>query len=145
MVFDVGEDLKKRDCTRPISYLDQLGIKHIDYLFVRLHHFDHIGCIPAVLEQFPLRGTAYDRGEQYPGATYTRYVAAVGTHRTTAAIGDMTILDKDSQSPVTITVLAVDGQSRAGTVKTSNENDLSLSAVVSYGVFRRNRWGLERG
>ena len=34
VLFDVGEDLKKRDCTRPLSYLDQLGVKHIDYLYV---------------------------------------------------------------------------------------------------------------
>jgi len=25
VLFDVGEDLKKRDCTKPLSYLDQLG------------------------------------------------------------------------------------------------------------------------
>lgn len=56
MVVDVGEDMKKRDSTRPVSYLDQLGIKHIDYLFVSRYHFDHIGCIPAVLEHIALRG-----------------------------------------------------------------------------------------
>ena len=54
VLFDVGEDMKKRDCTKPVSYLDQLGIKRIDYLYVNHYHFDHIGCIPAVLRQFQL-------------------------------------------------------------------------------------------
>src|SRR5438309_1966468 len=95
VLFDAGEDMKKRDCTRPVSYLDQLGIKHIDYLFVSHYHFDHIGCIPAVLEQSQLQGDAYDRGGSYPGTTYTNYVNAVGSHRKTAAVGDTTTLDKN--------------------------------------------------
>src|SRR5713101_4728113 len=94
VVFDAGEDMKKHDCTRPVSYLDQLGIKHIDYLFVSHYHFDHIGCIPAVLSEFQLQGDAYDRGENYPGKTYTNYVKAVGGHRKTASIGDSITLDK---------------------------------------------------
>jgi beta-lactamase superfamily II metal-dependent hydrolase len=141
VVFDVGEDMKKRDCTRPVSYLDQLGIKHIDYLFVSHYHFDHIGCIPAVLGQFPLQGPAYDRGQSYPAATYTQYVQAIGTHRKTAVVGDSITLDKSSQTPVLITVVAVDGISKHGTVKTVNENDLSLSVVVSFGTFREEIGG----
>src|SRR5215471_12424754 len=34
VLFDVGEDMKRRDCTKPLSYLDQLGVKQIDYLVV---------------------------------------------------------------------------------------------------------------
>src|SRR5690242_6534210 len=141
VLFDAGEDMKKRDCTKPVSYLDQLGIKHIDYLFVSHYHFDHIGCIPAVLQQFPLQGDAYDRGESYPGSTYTNYTKAVGGHRKTAAIGDTVTLDKNSQSPVVIKVVAVDGKSESGQVQTSNENDLSLSVVVSFGSFREEVGG----
>jgi beta-lactamase superfamily II metal-dependent hydrolase len=141
VVFDVGEDMKRKDCTKPLSYLDQLGIKRIDYLFVSHYHFDHIGCIPAVLEQIPLQGDAYDRGASYPGATYSNYVTAVGNHRRTGAIGNVVTLDKNSQIPVVITIVAVDGQSRNGTVQTSNENDLSLSVVVSYGSFREEIGG----
>src|SRR5229473_8159152 len=141
VLLDVGEDIKKRDCTKPVSYLDQLGIKHIDYLFVSHYHFDHIGCIPAVLSQFPLLNDAFDRGNSYPGATYTSYVAAVGSHRKTAAIGDTLTLDKTSPNPVLITVVAVDGKSAHGTVQTSNENDLSLAAVVSFGSFKEEIGG----
>jgi beta-lactamase superfamily II metal-dependent hydrolase len=141
VVFDAGEDMKRHDCTRPTSYLDQLGIKHIDYLFVSHYHFDHIGCIPAVLGQFPLQNDAFDRGNSYPGATYTSYVTAVGTHRKTAAIGDTLTLDKNSPNPVLITVVAVDGRSQHGTVQTSNENDLSLAAVISFGAFKEEIGG----
>jgi len=141
VLFDAGEDMKERNCTKPTSYLDQLGIKHIDYLFVSHYHFDHIGCIPSVLEQFPLHGNAFDRGESYPGATYTNYIRTVGVHRKTAAIGDTITLDKSSANPVVITVVAVDGQSHGGTVQTSNENDLSLSVVVSFGSFREEIGG----
>src|SRR6266480_3335470 len=76
VLFDAGEDLKKRDCTKPVSYLDQLGIKHIDFLFVSHYHYDHIGCIPAVLSQFPLQGDAYDRGDKYSSSTFTNYKEA---------------------------------------------------------------------
>ena len=141
VVFDVGEDMKKKDCTKPVSYLDQLGIKHIDYLFVSHYHFDHIGCIPAVLEHIPLQGDAYDRGGTYPGATYSNYVEAVGVHRKTAAVGDTITLDKNLRNPVVITVVAVGGQSKNGNVTTSNENDLSLAVVVSFGSFREEIGG----
>jgi beta-lactamase superfamily II metal-dependent hydrolase len=105
VVFDIGEDMKRKDCTKPLSYLDQLGIKRIDHLFVSHYHFDHIGCIPAVLEQILLQGDAYDRGASYPGATYSNYVIAVGNHRRTGAIGNVVTLDKNSQIPVVITAL----------------------------------------
>jgi beta-lactamase superfamily II metal-dependent hydrolase len=141
VVFDVGEDLKKRDCTKPVSYLDQLGIKHIDYLYVSHYHFDHIGCIPAALEESPLQGDAYDRGESYPGATYTKYVKAVGNRRKTGVVGDTITLDQNSQNPVVIKIVAVDGKSRSGQVETSNENDLSLSVLVSFGSFREEIGG----
>jgi len=141
VLFDVGEDMKKRDCTKPVSYLDQLGIKHIDYLFVSHYHFDHIGCIPAALDQAPLQGDAYDRGGSYPGATYTNYKNAVGNHRKTAAVGDTVTLDKNSQNPVVITIIAVDGKSRRGEVQTSNENDLSLAVLISFGSFKEEIGG----
>jgi beta-lactamase superfamily II metal-dependent hydrolase len=141
VVFDAGEDMKRKDCTRPVSYLDQLGVKHIDYLYVSHYHFDHIGCVPAVLAQFPLVNDAFDRGNSYPGATYTHYITALGSHRKMAVVGDVLTLDKNSANPVVITVVAVDGQSRHGTVQTSNENDLSLAALISFGSFREEIGG----
>jgi beta-lactamase superfamily II metal-dependent hydrolase len=132
VLFDVGKDLTRQDCTRPVSYLDQLRITKIDYLFVSHYHFDHIGCIPDVLEQFPLQHGAFDRGQSYPGPTFTAYVAAIKLHRMTAAAGTTLELDKGSGHSVFITVDALNGNG----VITSNENDLSLTAVVSYDNFR---------
>jgi beta-lactamase superfamily II metal-dependent hydrolase len=141
VLFDAGEDLKKRDCTKPVSYLDQLGIKHIDFLFVSHYHYDHIGCIPAVLAQFPLQGDAYDRGDKYSSSTFTNYKEAVGSHRKTAAIGDQITLDKNTPNPVVITIVAVDGKSEHGLVHTTNENDLSLAVVVSFSSFKEEIGG----
>ena len=132
VLFDAGKDMKRRDCVKPVSYLDQLGIKQIDYVVISHYHFDHIGCIPEVLQQFPVQRDALDRGQSYPGATYDSYVTAVAGHRKTAAAGDTVQLDAGSASPVVITVVAVNG---AG-VTTTNENDLSLAVTVAFGAFR---------
>ena len=132
VLFDVGKDLKRKDCTKPVSYLDQLHVTKIDYLFVSHYHFDHIGCIPDVLEQFPLQHEAYDRGDSYLGATYTAYTAAVKVHRKTATAGTVIELDKGTGHSVTITVEAINGNG----VQTDNENDLSLTALISYDNFR---------
>jgi competence protein ComEC len=114
VLFDAGEDLKRKDCTKEIAYLDSLHITKIDYLFVSHYHFDHIGCIPEVLEQFPLQNQAFDRGQSYPGATYTAYVAAVKPHRTTATTSTTVELDKGSGHSVAIAIKAVNGRCENG-------------------------------
>src|SRR5262249_25124294 len=101
----------------------------------------HIGCIPAALAESPLQGDAFDRGESYGGTTFDNYVAAVGTHRKAAKIGDVLTLDRNSPNPVVIKVVAIDGKSQHGQVQTSNENDLSLAVVVSFGAFREEIGG----
>ena len=125
VLFDAVKDAKRQDCERPVSYLDQLGIKQIDYLFVSHYHSDHIGCIPDVLEQFPLQHDAVDRGQQYPGPTYEGYISAVHAHRKAGWPGMMVRLDQDTTNPVVITVIALNGTG----VATTNENDLSLKCI----------------
>jgi competence protein ComEC len=132
VLFDAGEDLKRKDCERPVSYLDQLGIKRIDYVFISHYHFDHIGCVPEVLQQSPVQNKVFDRGQDYHGDTYKAYAAAVLPHRETAKTGLVIKLDSGTPSEVIITVKAVNG---AG-VATTNENDLSLTATVDFGSFR---------
>jgi beta-lactamase superfamily II metal-dependent hydrolase len=132
VLFDAGKDLKRRDCVKPLSYLDQLGITRLDYVVVSHYHYDHIGCVPDVLQQSPVQRDVLDRGHSYPGATYQSYLAAVGGHRLTAAAGDTVQLDAGSPNPVLIRVVAVNG---AG-VTTTNENDLSLAVTVAFGAFR---------
>jgi len=130
VLFDDG---LRNNCDKPVSYLQQLGIDHVDYLIVSHYHADHIGCTPQVLQDFPLRKEAIDRGFDYPGQTYQNYVAAVGTQRTSlTAPGRKVTLDAGSANPVTIEIVALNGNG----IATSNENDLSLVAVVAFGQFR---------
>lgn len=86
-----------------VSYLDQLHITKVDCLSsaTTILTFDHIGCIPDVLEQFSLQHEAYDRGDTYPGATCTAYIAAVKPHRTTAVEGT-SIESRQGQRPLGI-------------------------------------------
>ncbi|HEX9427409.1 MAG TPA: MBL fold metallo-hydrolase [Candidatus Polarisedimenticolia bacterium] len=128
VLFDDG---RYKACDKPLRYLRRLGIDHVDYLIVSHYHSDHIGCTKEVLKEFPLRKAAYDRGGSYPGAVYADYVKAVGALRHTGTKGQVITLDAGAPKPVTIQVTALDGNG----VQTTNENDLSLDAVIHYGKF----------
>jgi competence protein ComEC len=141
VLLDAGEDLKKRDCQSEIAYLDQLGVQQIDYIFISHYHFDHIGGVPAVLKKFPVKGKVYDRNFKYPGATYIAYTDAIGDHREEGKVGTLVSLDSSSPTPVLIRVMAEDGKSSHASVETTNENDLSLSVLVSFGAFREEIGG----
>jgi competence protein ComEC len=132
VLFDAGEDMKVKNCAKPLAYLQQLGVSKVDYLIVSHYHFDHIGCVPEVLAQFPLTGTAFDRGASYPGKTYETYTHAVQGHRKTAEAGQTIRLDEGTSSEVDLTVVAVNG---AG-ITTTNENDLSVAVLLAFGPFR---------
>lgn len=132
VLLDVGEDLQVKSCAKPLAYLRQLGITKVDYLIVSHYHFDHIGCVPGVLAQIPLTGTAYDRGASYPGDTYVKYTQAVQGHRQTAETGQTIRLDEGTSSEVDLKVVAMNG---AG-ISTTNENDLSVSVLLTFGSFK---------
>jgi beta-lactamase superfamily II metal-dependent hydrolase len=134
VLFDDG---RYNACDKPLHYLRHLGIDHIDYLFVSHYHADHIGCTKEVLDEFPLKKAAYDRGGSYPGGVYTAYVQAVGNLRHTGTKGQVITLDAGSPKPVNIQITALDGNG----VQTTNENDLSLDAVVRYGNFHAELGG----
>ena len=74
---------------------------------------------------------AIDRGGTYNSATYTAYVNSVGAKRTTAMAGMTITLDAGSANPVTIQIIALNGNG----ISTTNENDLSVVAVVHFGQF----------
>jgi beta-lactamase superfamily II metal-dependent hydrolase len=118
-------------CDLPISYLQQLGVTKLDYHVASHYHDDHISCTSEVLAAFPLSVTAFDRGYTYPGQVFKRYQKAVGTKRKQATVGDKITLDADTVKPVTIEFVAMNG---AG-ISTTNENDLSLVAVIRFGKF----------
>lgn len=58
-----------------ISVLKDLGVEKIDYLVVSHPHIDHIGGIPAVMEQFPVE-KVYSSYVEYTTKTYQNYLDA---------------------------------------------------------------------
>lgn len=129
VLFDDGV---KGNCTKPVAYLQQLGVAKIDYHIASHYHADHIGCATDVLNKFPLQKAALDRGGSYNSQTYRDYLTAVGTKRQTATEGQKIVLDSGSANPVTIEIVALNGNG----VSTTNENDLSVVAVVRFGNFK---------
>jgi beta-lactamase superfamily II metal-dependent hydrolase len=131
VVFDAGMDLRLNNCDKVLAGFRSLGIHHIDYLFVSHYHSDHIGCIPQVLAIAPLTHAVYDRGSSYTTAAYTRYTQAVAGKRATANLGQEWKLDAGTPGEVDLKVIALNGDG----VRTTNENDLSLSVLVRSGSF----------
>jgi beta-lactamase superfamily II metal-dependent hydrolase len=129
VLFDNGP---LNGCSKPMAYLNSLGITKIDYQIISHYHADHFGCTADVLGRFPLLKFAYDRGGSYPGTTYNTYVATVGAKRRTVTDGQVITLGAGPATPVTITIKSLNGNG----VQTDNENDESVSALVSFGNFR---------
>jgi len=132
VLFDNG---KRGNCDLPVSYLQQLGVTKIDYMIVSHYHDDHIGCTSDVLSEFPLQNKSYDRGSSYSSSTFQNYLAKVGNKRTTATIGTTITLDSGSPNPVRIEIVALNAKVNGTVVATTNENDLSVVAVVRFGNF----------
>jgi beta-lactamase superfamily II metal-dependent hydrolase len=128
VLFDNGDF---KECSKPVAYLDQLGVAKIDYHIASHYHADHIGCTQDVLASAPLVTAAYDRGGSYDSSSYENYIAAVGAKRATATKGMTFTLDSATASPVTITIVGVDGNG----IDTDNENDRSVVAKVNMGTF----------
>jgi beta-lactamase superfamily II metal-dependent hydrolase len=131
VAFDIGQDMVSKDCDKPVAYYDQLGLTKLDHLLVSHYHQDHIGCIPDVLASVAV-DRVHDRGKSYVSTFYDAYLKAVKNKRDTADVGEKIILDKDSANPVTISVYVVNANGKS----TTNENDLSLGARITYGAFR---------
>lgn len=129
VLFDDG---RQGACDKPVAYLQSIGVHQVEYHIASHYHLDHIGCARQVFQIAPLQKVAYDRGGSYNSRTYDSYVAAVGSKRQTVTDGTTITLDATSANPVTIKIVAFDG---AG-VTTSNENDLSVVAVITFGSFR---------
>jgi beta-lactamase superfamily II metal-dependent hydrolase len=143
VLFDAGRDIaKQKTCSSEIDYLDQLGVQEIDYIFVSHYHDDHIGCIPEVLDKFPLQHESYDRGSSPAKITtsFNNYVEAVGQHRKTATLDQVITLDPE-EVPVTLKVIALNGTYKGGHVNAKDENDVSMSVLVSFGEFHEEIGG----
>jgi len=133
VMFDDGNS---KACDKPLAYLESLGVDSIDYHVASHYHSDHIGCASQIFPQVQLKVAAYDRGHSYTTNEYQKYVAAVKGKRATAQIGQSIVLDSGSASPVKITFVAANGSIGVSTISTTNENDLSLVALIEFGSFR---------
>jgi len=127
MLIDGGDNGKGTNVVLP--YLKGLGVTHLNYIVASHYHADHIGGIDEVIKGgISLAGLAYDRGGSYSGQTYNDYVAAVGSKRTTITDGQIIDLGGGAQAKC----IAVNGNGVPGA---SNENDLSVALVISFGNF----------
>jgi beta-lactamase superfamily II metal-dependent hydrolase len=129
VLFDGGN---AKDCPKPLAYLAQLEISSIDYMVLSHYHADHFGCETEILTQSPLKNFAYDRGGSYNSKNYDDYVQALGSKRKQANAASPIVLDPNSGHPVTISFVAMNGNG----ITTTNENDLSLVAVVQFDALR---------
>lgn len=130
LLFDNGFN---RCGQKSVAYLTSLGITHIDYMIISHYHADHFGCTKAVLDKFPLTKFSYDRPGDPENAsdTYDAYVEAVGNKRKHVDHDTTITLDANSNSPVTINIVAFNAEG----IATTNENDQSVAAVVHFGEF----------
>jgi len=121
-----------QQCTRQMTYLQNLGITKIDYQIISHYHRDHYGCTATVLGRFPLQQFAFDRGDSYhDAAAFNSYLGAVGSKRRTAIEGQ-TITLNPGPNPVIVRFVALNGNG----VDTDNENDESVVGLISFGNFR---------
>lgn len=133
VMFDDGNS---KACDKPLAYLESLGIASVDYHVSSHYHSDHIGCASQIFAQVQLKTAAYDRGHSYTTNEYQKYIAAVKGKRAAAQIGQSFVLDSGSATPVKITFVAENASTGDSTIVTTNENDLSLVALIEFGGFR---------
>jgi beta-lactamase superfamily II metal-dependent hydrolase len=62
VLFDDGV---AKNCDKPVSYLQQLGITKIDHHIVSHYHSDHIGCATQVFKEIAMPTVILDRGADY--------------------------------------------------------------------------------
>jgi competence protein ComEC len=76
MLVDAGERTVTYDCGERIicPYLRRTGLRRIDVMVLTHADNDHVGGLPAVLEQFPV-GLVLDGGARHLTATYSRFLS----------------------------------------------------------------------
>jgi beta-lactamase superfamily II metal-dependent hydrolase len=129
VLFDDGA---LKNCDKPVSYLQQLGITHIDFHINSHFHADHFGCASQVFGEFGVPKVAYDRGGTYASSQYTAYITLIGNHRKKPNEGEEITLDTGTAHQVKIKFVALNGNH----IDTTNENDLSLVSLVTFGNFK---------
>ncbi len=128
-----------------LPLLAQLGIYHIDALFVSHYDGDHIGGIPEIVAGYDQElGTSddllpdhvYDRGGDKKGEDelFEDYLTAVGNKRIVMGAGESILFD----GGLTIDCLIINGQTTKGALEIADddENAHSMGLLISYGSFR---------
>lgn len=125
--FQVGSS--PQSCSRVRSTLQSLGVTHVDIHFASHYHADHIGCLDSLGGITVDYG--WDRAESYSSGTYNTYVNYLGAKRRTVTKSQIFTLDSLSAHPVTIKVVATNGDG----ISTSDENAQCLVLKLSYGEY----------
>ena len=144
VLFDNGDSFA---CKSTMKYLADAKIKKIDYMIISHFHNDHFGCTPQVLTKYTTT-VVYDRGEPFlpktkkdkktgklkitPFGRYMDALADTDTERKAVTTSMTIVLDKGSDHPVRINIVAFNG---AGVPGATNENDRSVAAVIHFGEF----------
>lgn len=141
VLFDNGDS---NACKATMKYLAAAGIKKkIDYMIISHFHNDHFGCTSEVLTEYRVKEMVYDRGEPFlpkkkqngkltPFGRYMAALTATDTKREAVTNSTTIVLDKNSDHPVRINIVAFNG---AGVSGATNENDRSIAAVIHFGEF----------
>jgi beta-lactamase superfamily II metal-dependent hydrolase len=86
-------------CERAIAYMDQLGVRSLEYLITTHYDNDHIGCTKDILNKFPVEIAACDRdGTFKKGKYYNKYIDAVSDKRKAAEEGMTITLAREAQT-----------------------------------------------
>lgn len=138
LLVDAGENGKGRAIKK---ILDREGINRIDYFVNTHYHKDHYGGIDELVDAGISVGVAYDRGDKGslpPGklgeATFKDYQRAVGNNAVMLTRGMQIPLD----NTMSVTCISHGGVVLAETnpIPGNDENDMSISLLITYGNFR---------
>lgn len=122
--------------------MQQAGVTHIDYFVCTHYHEDHYGGIDDLANDPQITiGLTYDRGdkeflpeEKLNGSTFEDYEETVGNLASHLTRGETIPLD----SEMIITCISSGGVvlTEEPPVHAVHENDMSISLLIQYGVFR---------
>ena len=137
-----------RDAKRIFAAIQEAGLTRIDYLVITHYHRDHVGGLQALAEMIPI-GTCLDHGtltEESNRQWLDAYLNVCADKRTAVDAGAQIPF-----GPVTIDIIASDGQLTATPVndgapntlcataerktQASPENQRSVGALFTYGRF----------
>jgi beta-lactamase superfamily II metal-dependent hydrolase len=129
VLIDAGSKYPSK-CKEIIDFCNVKNISRFDYAIISHYDSDNINCISGLQARFTPGAIVYDRGGfGEDSAVFAKYREALGPKRKTAAKGDTIVLDNGKCA---IEVVSLNGN---GVPNASNENDLSMVAVLHYGRF----------